>query len=264
MVFLDRAWPDGRGAAWLLHPDHLEVVPASIDDDRASDHRLTKGGFEADLASLLGCGAGLAKAVERGLRLKSEPTDAPGSWRATGVLPALGAQGGEDRWLLEGGWVDDPSGGFGTVSRCRFERADSAGRVTVWEEVVCMGWSRVLDRPFAMASEARHTGSMPEMHVRLTLVGLGAFTPAEFESLVALPEADGVDPVRGPAAFTSIIDHRGDERRQIDRAEGKPLLMPPEPLVSASARQSRLVIGGWILAGAIVATLVFLRMRRGN
>jgi len=141
------------------------------------------------------------------------------------------------------------------------EGLNDAGEVSDAEVMTAEGWTTLPGSTVQVARQVRVDGADGRPVKRIALIAATRFSPEEFERLIEPPGPTAVDPVRGAMTYSSVMDYRGGTAQQVGSSELARGVLPAPP-ARAGSGEARLRVLGWVLAGGLVATLVFLRLRR--
>ena len=183
--------------------------------------------------------------------------------RGKTIASAVGI--GEDAWVADGDALVAQS----ERMTLRLVEDGKGVKITITEaqnpEYVGTGWS--LEGEIEIGDSGRMLPSVfnsftaeGQLEQRVVLEEIRAISDSEIKAATRMPTVDGEDLVRGAFTFTTIQDHRGGEIVQETHA--------PDGTVSTERYNPsgrgwlRPVL--WVLAGAIVVVLVWLRVRRGS
>jgi hypothetical protein len=257
---LGGVWIDSavnRGLGWTLSRDDLNIFSLADDRQEGRDPRSERNLFATPLSRLMDGGFG---ECARGGLLPG-PMEVRGDrWTFRAATPPLSEGAApafqvvfSGRWDegLERGFVDELNMMMEPIYRDGF---GSSIRFANWQVDPELGvW-------IAGSVESRFPDG--RLDARYVFDGAAAIGEGGIDAILALPTPGSVDPVRGPATFRSIFDHR-DASVKILR-DGVPVpagTINPAPGAS-STRDRWLRPVGWFLFGSCLCLYVWLRLRR--
>ncbi|MDQ7013122.1 MAG: hypothetical protein Q9O74_04415 [Planctomycetota bacterium] len=237
---------------WQLTPEELHVADSR--DGTATgahgDARLREGAMRTYLRELLlgRLGNGADNGFGPDGRIEVLPD---GRWAAYVAHPERGAH------RFEGTW--DASLGRGFVETIEIvETPDEFAKFRGTRYEIA-GWyfddtaQRWLART---ASEISPDGVVDHKTV---LDAVMSVTPDELDAVFAVPPVEGSDPVRGEVTFRSLYDHRPTALARHDLGPDRAIVGSTDLSGASSFRRWR--VGGWVLAGVLIAGFVWLRFR---
>lgn len=238
---------------WEMSPKVMRIYPNSGTADDGRDPAVDYNVFWSELGRLLTGGFSLA--VRSGLELE-DPSVAPdGSWTVIASKPSS-EEGKQFRVRFDGTFdVVTQQVLPSSMEIVTHELSPvSVGRKELYADWV---WQDDLQRWIAGTALVNRPDGQPDR--RFVFEGVEP-TGSTFDKVVRKPGPDEEDAIRGRSTYTSIVDFRSNE--VMDTASGT-----KAEFVMQSAKQKNKDTFqwiGWSAAAAIVAALVYLRLRRGS
>ena len=238
---------DGR-SAWSLTEAQLNIV----DPDRApmtKDFASARGVVDVYLSWFFH--GGLRFLPAGSVVVADLNASTPDAYRARLV-------NADQDWEAEVRFRWDGSLGRGFVDSVEYVRSGDPDLVGsgYWVE----GWSYSDPLALWVASAVRVRQFGDEFDIRLQ--GVHALSESEFEALVGVPDALGVDPVRGDVTVRSVYDHRA-ESDTVVFLDADRVVESEVVLGEAGRGRSVWVIRGVLLGSLLVALGLRAKHRRG-
>lgn len=258
-----KAFPDGTmyfdvtvtpEHAWGLSPALLAITDRSPNIPRGYDYAHSTGSsLFCDLADLFHGSVGGAH--DAGLEVTSVSQSAD-TWQVDGRT--------KTGLLIRYSGVWDAAAGRGFVTRVR-SGSDSPAPGADAEVAVFEGWRQDPTLGAFIATRVtRGPEGRPPSRL-LTFQSVSSRLPENPGTLIAIPSASSVDPIRGALTFRAVQDFRNEMTLSRTQAADGAWSERSAPRPDPAGNRPRMRTLGWILAGSLVTALIALRIRnRGS
>ncbi len=251
--FYDFCW--NGTICWRLTPDSLAKAGSSFVNRHPSfrvDSQSSSIGFVLTQFTT----AGLSAAPGLGIDLHVS-MDSPETWSAIGT--GRGSDGTE--WSVKSFGTWDAVSKQGHVERVTYTATTTQGVHSNVSEA--RAWRHIPELNLDVASEVHFVDRENHIDSLYLLAETRSFTNREFESIIAVPEVNAQDVVRGELTYTVVNDYTDSTPVAIGvtTVGGSRALEPPKDAFRSQTSAS-LRVSGWIVAGCLLITLVVVRLRR--
>lgn len=236
--------------SWALTPRQLTIVDQKAGAPPYRDFGSQEGSFRLDLSLMFHAGGYL----QSGSVAPPEMTVSGTAW----AVEATNVNG--MTVLVSGRWDSEMSRGFTETARYTAFEAHPSQVGTAWD-FSDWAFDPVLRRWVARRVECyRPDGALDRV---LLFDRAEPETPQRLRTLIDIPSVHGDDPARGPLTVTSIYDYRpGVLTATVQEREGVVTTHLGSEESRRSARWMRYT--GWVGAGALVTSLIAIRVLRGR